>query len=59
MVFIVKDSIFDQFEFDMFEKEVKIKDKGDIVLVNLDRVILFFDFNKGKIYIGLYQFCFF
>lgn len=38
----------------MFEKEVKIKDKGDIVLVNLDRVILSFDFNKGKIYFGLY-----
>lgn len=54
MASIVKDSTSDQSEPDMPEKEVKTKDKGDIVLVNPDRVTPSSDSNKGKIYLGLH-----
>lgn len=46
MASIVKDSTSDQSEPDMPEKEVKTKDKGDIVLVNPDRVTPSSDSNK-------------
>lgn len=46
MASIVKDSTTDQSEPDMSEKEVKTKDKGDIVLVNPDRVTPSSDSNK-------------
>lgn len=59
MASIVKDSTSDQSEPDMPEKEVKTKDKGDIVLVNPDRVTPSSDSNKGKIYLGLQLSCFF
>lgn len=42
----VKDSTTDQSEPDMSDKEVKTKDKGDIVLVNPDRVTPSSDSNK-------------
>lgn len=51
MASIVKDSTTDQSEPDMSEKEVKTKDKGDIVLVNPDRVTPSSDSNKGKLYL--------
>lgn len=54
MASIVKDSTSDQSEPDMPEKEVKTKDKGDIVLVNPDRVTPSSDSTKGKIYLGLH-----
>lgn len=47
-------SASDQSEPDMPEKEVKTKDKGDIVLVNPDRVTPSSDSTKGKIYLGLH-----